>query len=141
VSEGGDFIKPHLFLINGIAPIAEQKVANPMKAGSFFTNMVELLYPNGTTAFGCIICGDTTANRPTMSIHIGTHNPANAIRATKRKNKVKAERLTSDKAIGKVEQIIAELEAERDHYKAIARKYAKQLNTLREVFAVDKDLL
>lgn len=139
MSEGGDTIK--LFLKNGIAPLQTQQVANPMKKGHYFTNMVELLYLDGTTQFGCLICGDTTPTRPQMSIHIGTHNPANAIRASKKKNKQRTERLTSDKAIGKVEALIAQLEAERDHYKALARKYAKQLNTLREVFVVDKDLL
>lgn len=141
MSEGGDTIKNHQFLRNGISPLQTQPVANPMKQGHYFTNMVELLYLDGTTLFGCLMCGSTTPTRPQMSIHIGEHNPANAIRRNKRKNKTRTERLTSDKAIGKVEALIAQLEAERDHYKALARKYAKQLNTLREVFVVDKDLL
>lgn len=141
MNEGGDTIKTFQFLRNGIAPIATQPVANPMKQGHYFTSMVELLYLDGTTMFGCLKCGATTSGRPQMSIHIGTHNPANAIRKAKRKNKVKAERLTSDKAIGKVEALIAELEAERDHYKALARKYAKQLNSLKELFTIDKELL
>lgn len=141
MNEGGDTIKTFQFLRNGIAPIATQPVANPMKQGHFFTSMVELLYLDGTTMFGCLKCGASTPTRPQMSIHIGEHNPANAIRRNKRKNKVRAERLTSDRAIGKVEQLIAELEAERDHYKALARKYAKQLNSLKELFTIDKELL
>jgi hypothetical protein len=76
-----------------------------------------------------------------MSIHVGEHNPANAIKRNKRKYKTRTERLTTDKAIGKVEALIDDLTKERDHYKALARKYARQLDALRQVFQVDKDLL
>ena len=140
MEKGGDTINTQ-FLRNGIAPLQTQPVANPMVKGAYFTNMVELLYLDGTTLFGCLKCGSTTTNRPSMSIHIGTHNPANAIKRTKRKYNKRSERLTTDKAISKVDKLISDLEAERDYYKALARKYAKQLNTLKDLFSVDKELL
>lgn len=116
--------------------IESQTVPNPMKKGHFFTNMTELLWSDNTTTFGCLICGMQTEVRPQMSIHIGkTHNA----KPTKvKKTKAVAQ---PNKAIGQVEKLIQDLTSERDHYKALARKYARQLNTLRQVFDVDKELL
>lgn len=140
MNEGGDTIKQK-FLRNNIAPLQTQPVPNPMAKGHYFHNMVELLWLDGTSMFGCQICGQMTPTRAQMSIHVGTHNPANAIKRTKRKYKKRTERLTTDKAISKVDKLISDLEAERDYYKALARKYAKQLNTLKDLFSVDKELL
>jgi hypothetical protein len=118
-------------------------VPNPMRAGTFFNNMVELTWleesNNILVSYGCLTCGEQTLSRPQMSIHVGTHNPANA--KPKTRGKYKTKKAKQEGAIGTVDKMIADLIAERDNYKAQARKYQKQLQALRDLFKIDEPLV
>lgn len=118
-------------------------VPNPMRAGTYFNNMVELTWleesNNVLTTFGCLICGEQQFSRPQMSIHVGTHNPSN--NKPKTRGKYKTKKSKQEGAVGTVEKMIADLTAERDLYKAQARRYQKQLQALRDLFKIDDNLV
>jgi len=120
-------------------------VPNPMRVGHFFTNMVELTWleenNNILTTFGCLICGEQTLSRPQMSIHVGGHNPANANKVGKPRGKYKTKSAKKADAVTTVSKMIDDLTAERDMYKAQARKYARQLQALRDLFKVEDNFL
>jgi len=117
-------------------------VPNPMRTGTFFNNMVELTWLEESNdilvSYGCLVCGDQTLSRPQMSIHVGTHNPSNK---PKVRGKYKTKKAKQENAVGTVEKMIADLIAERDNYKAQARKYQKQLQALRDLFKIDEPLV
>jgi hypothetical protein len=119
-------------------------VPNPMVKGQFFTNMVQLTWleenNNILVSFGCLQCGEQTLSRPQMSIHVGTHNPANANKP-KTRGKYKTKTAKKADAVTTVSKMIDDLTAERDLYKAQARKYQKQLQALRDLFKVDDNLV
>lgn len=117
-------------------------VPNPMVKGQYFTNMVQLTWleenNNVLVSFGCLICGEQTLSRPQMSIHVGTHN---AKPISKPRGKYKTKKAKQEGAIGTIEKMIADLTAERDLYKAQARRYQKQLQALRDLFKIDDNLV
>lgn len=90
MSEGGENIRIPNFTRKGLTLIETQAVENPMMKGKFFYNMKELLWSDSTTTLGCLICGDQTATRPEMSIHIGkAHFP----KKSKKKDKATKKRV------------------------------------------------
>jgi hypothetical protein len=113
-----------------------------MVKGQYFTNMVQLTWleenNNVLVSFGCLICGEQTLSRPQMSIHVGTHN---AKPISKPRGKYKTKKAKQEGAIGTIEKMIADLTAERDLYKAQARRYQKQLQALRDLFKIDDNLV
>jgi hypothetical protein len=118
-------------------------VPNPMRTGTFFNNMVELTWLEESndilTSYGCLYCGEQTLSRPQMSIHVGTHNPDNA--KPKLRGKYKTKSAKKADAVTTVSKMIEDLTAERDLYKAQARKYARQLQALRDLFKIDEPLV
>ena len=133
--EGGDnmqFIRKNAILCE------RNTVPNPMRTGTYFNNMVELTWleenNNVLTTFGCLICGEQQFSRPQMSIHVGTHNPDNAKPKTRGKYKTKTAKKAD--AVTTVSKMIDDLTAERDLYKAQARRYQKQLQALRDLFKI-----
>jgi hypothetical protein len=118
-------------------------VPNPMRVGTFFNNMVELTWLEESNdilvSYGCLTCGEQTLSRPQMSIHVGTHNPANAKPKTRGKYKTKTAKKAD--AVTTVSKMIDDLTAERDLYKAQARKHARQLQALRDLFKIEDNLL
>ena len=118
-------------------------VPNPMRTGTFFSNMVQLTWleedNNVLVSFGCLQCGEQTLSRPQMSIHVGTHNPDNAKPKTRGKYKTKSAKKAD--AVTTVSKMIDDLTAERDLYKAQARKYQKQLQALRDLFKIDESIV
>jgi uncharacterized C2H2 Zn-finger protein len=75
------------FTRNGVSLIERQPVPNPMAEGRFFHNMTELLWSDGSTTFGCLICGEQTNSRPRMSIHVGKAHNKVVVKAVKPKRK------------------------------------------------------
>lgn len=138
--EGGDNMQ---FTRKNAILCERDAVPNPMVKGQFFTNMVQLTWleenNNVLVSFGCLLCGEQTLSRPQMSIHVGTHNPANLNKPIKAK-KYKTKKVVQANAVGTVEKMIADLTAERDLYKAQARKYQKQLQALRDLFKIEDNL-
>jgi hypothetical protein len=114
-----------------------------MRTGTFFSNMVQLTWleedNNVLVSFGCLQCGEQTLSRPQMSIHVGTHNPDNAKPKTRGKYKTKSAKKAD--AVTTVSKMIDDLTAERDLYKAQARKYQKQLQALRDLFKIDESIV
>jgi len=118
-------------------------VPNPMRTGTFFSNMVQLTWleedNNILVSYGCLQCGEQTLSRPQMSIHVGTHNPDN--NKPKIRGKYKTKSAKKADAVTTVSKMIDDLTAERDLYKAQARKYQKQLQALRDLFKIDENLV
>jgi hypothetical protein len=140
--EGGDKMQ---FTRKNALLCERNTVPNPMRTGTFFNNMVELTWLEESNdilvSYGCLICGEQALSRPQMSIHVGTHNPANANKVSKPRGKYKTKKAKQDNAVGTVDKMIADLIAERDNYKAQARKYQKQLQALRDLFKIDEPLV
>ena len=140
--EGGDKMQ---FTRKNAILCERNVVPNPMRVGTFFNNMVELTWLEESNdilvSYGCLTCGEQTLSRPQMSIHVGTHNPANANKVSKPRGKYKTKKAKQDNAVGTVDKMIADLIADRDNYKAQARKYQKQLQALRDLFKIDEPLV
>lgn len=119
-------------------------VPNPMRTGTFFNNMVELTWLEESNdilvSYGCLFCGEQTLSRPQMSIHVGTHNPDNANKVSKPRGKYKTKTAKKADAVTTVSKMIDDLTAERDLYKAQARRYQKQLQALRDLFKIDDNV-
>jgi hypothetical protein len=141
MQEGGDNMQ---FTRKNAILCQRDTVPNPMRTGTFFSNMVQLTWleedNNILVSFGCLQCGEQTLSRPQMSIHVGTHNPANANKTSKPRGKYKTKKAKAEAAVGTVDKMIADLTAERDNYKAQARKYQKQLQALRDLFKIDDNV-
>ena len=140
MQEGGDNMQ---FTRKNAILCQRDTVPNPMRTGTFFSNMVQLTWleedNNILVSFGCLQCGEQTLSRPQMSIHVGTHNPDNAKPKTRGKYKTKSAKKAD--AVTTVSKMIDDLTAERDLYKAQARKYQKQLQALRDLFKIDDNLV
>jgi hypothetical protein len=139
VQQGGDNMQ---FTRKNAILCERNVVPNPMRTGTFFNNMVELTWLEESNdilvSYGCLVCGDQTLSRPQMSIHVGTHNTKPV---TKPRGKYKTKKAKQENAVGTVDKMIADLIAERDNYKAQARKYQKQLQALRDLFKIDEPLV
>jgi len=140
MQEGGDNMQ---FTRKNAILCQRDTVPNPMRTGTFFSNMVQLTWleedNNILVSFGCLQCGEQTLSRPQMSIHVGTHNPDNAKPKVRGKYKTKSAKKAD--AVTTVSKMIDDLTAERDLYKAQARKYQKQLQALRDLFKIDDNLV
>jgi hypothetical protein len=139
MQEGGDNMQ---FTRKNAILCERNTVPNPMRVGTFFSNMVQLTWLEESNdilvSYGCLQCGEQTLSRPQMSIHVGTHNPDNA--KPKTRGKYKTKKAKQENAVGTVDKMIADLIAERDNYKAQARKYQKQLQALRDLFKIDDNV-
>jgi protein-arginine kinase activator protein McsA len=122
-----------MFNRDGAVMLKQEKVALPHGKG-YFKNVVLLTWLNDDMStislFGCVQCGYQDPQRSRVGIHVGVvHNGKKGVQ--------KGQKRTPKPAISQVQSMLSELEAERDMWKAKARKYERQLRALRNALQVE----
>ncbi|SFO60597.1 C2H2-type zinc finger protein [Amycolatopsis rubida] len=118
--------------VGGVAVVSDEPTRAPFDAPGgkavFWQQIRTLTLADGTTAFGCVHCDYTSANRNSIRPHLHRHNGKR--RGAARTVKTAASSLSLADLIEKAEQIDA-LAADRDAWKARAREAEKKLRMLR----------
>ena len=139
------------FSKRGVELIQADKIPNVMarkrtgNSTAVYRNQYELLWSDGSITFGCGICWEQVSYKNTLGRHISTHNTKRAKPATPETPRAKVTKrssrgrkyLTKSSAILKLDEIIKELEDERDEWKARATAAEGSLKLLREALGVN----